>query len=273
MTRNRSSRLGQGSVSLHDEKLRPTERSVYLHNEKLRSKQPTNIHIEKIDQIADELIKLGLAEQSNYPWYRVDAMVANEFMAYLAMTLGRLEEIDAAPVTDQSYSLQLVRGNQSKSSSQRRKLIREVVLGGILPSPSEPVEVKDLIKFKEKYQCLLQEFRRSVESLCIELSSIEDPEMLEDQIQYKVDELTDAIDEIKNTMRSRWHRVSMGTLVPLIGAGASLLATPINPPLAFAGASLSLANAAYQAFGNERQDREIWRHPLAYAALAQTHLR
>ena len=95
---------------------------------------------------------------------------------------------------------------------------------------------------------------------------------MEEQIQYRTDELDDTINEIKGTMKSRWHQVTMGTLVPLLGAGASLLATPLNPPLAFAGAGMSLAGAVYQAFANEAQYKDTWNKPLAYAALAQSHL-
>lgn len=229
--------------------------SILIHKEKMNhaSRHSIKLHIEEIDQLADELVQLGLAELVDYSWYKVESKVANAFMAYLAATLGKSESINAAPITDTSTSLRLLSATLPKSVSQRRRQVREVILPKVLPSPRQPVELNDLIEFKEKHGQFLQDFRRAIESICIDVANLEDPDMMEEQIQYRTDELDDTINEIKGTMKSRWHQVTMGTLVPLLGAGASLLATPLNPPLAFAGAGMSLAGAVYQAFANEAQ--------------------
>ncbi len=232
---------------------------------------PIDLHIEKIDGIADDLIKMGLAKPLNYPWYEVEAWVANAFMAYLAMTLGKLEKINAAPVTDDCMSFYLLGGNSHSSTpQQQRTKAREIVLKSILPRPNQPVEVNDLVKFKENYGHLLQGFRNAVESACIEISNIENPAMMEEKVQYTIQEFQDSVDQIAGVMRNRWHNVTFGTLMPLLGAGVSLLATPLNPPLAFSGASMSLAGAVYQAFANEKLYKEALAQPLAYATFAQS---
>jgi hypothetical protein len=248
---------------------------IYIHEKhnqlKRRKTQPTKLprirlHFEKIETITDDLVKLGLAELDTYPWYEVEAWVANAFMAYLAMTLGKLKEINAAPITDDYESFRLLGGNaRSRTSQQRRTKAREIVLESILPSPNQPVKVNDLVKFKDKHGHLLQSFRNVVESACIEISSIEDPEMMEEKAQYTIKELQGSINEITCVMKDRWHKVTFATLIPLLGAGVSLLATPLNPPLAFTGASLSLTGAVYQAFANEKQYKEALAQPLAYA--------
>ncbi|MFQ3618145.1 MAG: DUF6236 family protein [Cyanobacteriota bacterium] len=249
----------------------------YLHgkygqNSQVKTNRSSSkLHIEKISRISDELIRLGLAEQLNYPWFRVERRVADAFMTYLAATLGKVTSVNAAPVTDKGNSLILLRGNQSKQP-QRLKQVREIVLTGLLPSPSQLVELEDLVQFKSKHGQLLSNFRHRIESVCIEISNIEDLDLLEEQIQYKLEELRSDIEQIRSYMRSRWHQVTCGTLVPLLGAGVSLLATPLNPPLAITGAGLSLASAVYQAFSNEGQYREMMTQPLAYAAFAQSHL-
>ncbi|MEA5478620.1 DUF6236 family protein [Pseudanabaena galeata UHCC 0370] len=251
-----------------------TSSSIVIHKEKMNhsGNRSIEIHIEKISQISDELVQLGLAELVDRSWYKVESKVANDYMAYLAATLGKLEDINAVPITDTSISLRLLSGTLSKNISQRRRRVREVILPKVLPSPLQPITLNDLIEFKESHGHLLQGFRRTIESICIDIANLEDPDIMEEQIQYRIDELDDAINEIRGTMRSRWHKITMGTLVPLLGTGVQLLATPLNPPLAFAGAAMSLAGAVYQAFDNEAQYKDSWNKPLAYAALAQSHL-
>lgn len=232
---------------------------------------PISLHIEKIDGIADELIQLGLAKPLQYPWYEVESWVASAFMAYLAITLSKLKEINAAPVTDDYMSFRLLGGNVcSKTPEQRRTQAREIVLKSILPSPTQPVKISDLVKFKDKHGHLLQSFRNKIESVCIEIASIEDLEIMEEKAHYTAEELKDSIDQISSVMKSRWHNVTFGTLVPLIGAGCSVLATPLNTFCPLAGAGLTLVNAVYQAFANENKYREALVQPLAYATLAHS---
>jgi len=46
------------------------------------------VHIEKLDGIADALVRQRLAAPGRYPWYDVEPDTAEDFMSYLAASLG-----------------------------------------------------------------------------------------------------------------------------------------------------------------------------------------
>jgi hypothetical protein len=248
-------------------------KSVVIHQEKINFSKSSfiKLHIEKSNEIVNELVKLGLAQRSDYPWCQVEKKVADAFMAYLAITLGKLEEVNAIPITDSTSSLEIISGKIHRNTVVKRNKVRDVILTKILPIPNQSVDLRDLIEFKQSHGQLLKNFRRKIESICIEIADLEELGMMEQQLQYKVDELDDNIKEIKDIMKNRWKQVTMGTLVPVLTAGMSLLTTPLNLPLACLGTGMSLLNAAYQAFDNEAKHKDNWNKPLAYAALAQSH--
>ncbi len=77
------------------------------------------IHVEKLGQVADELVELNLATRTRYPWYEVDSWVANAFMSYLASVIGSLPEVDSAPITNDASCFRLLAGNQRRSFAER----------------------------------------------------------------------------------------------------------------------------------------------------------
>jgi len=245
-------------------------RQQYSQSNSSRKSFSRRIHMEKMEYLSGDLVRMGFAEKIDDTWFKVERRVADDFMVYLSLFLGQVSDINAVPVTDKVPSLRLLSCTTS-NQSEKRKQIREIILPGLLPSPSQLIDIEDLIQFKSRHGQLLSDFRRKIESLCIEISSIDDPDLMEEQIQYKLEELRDDIDEIRSYMRRRWQQITYGTLMPLLTAGGSLLATPLTPPLAVLGA-MTLANAVYQALENERQHQEHLARPLAYAALAQSHL-
>ena len=62
--------------------------------------EPTLIHIEKMDNLGDDLIKMKLAVDTGYPWYDVESQTADDYMSYLSTVLGRLPDLQFTPVTD-----------------------------------------------------------------------------------------------------------------------------------------------------------------------------
>lgn len=243
----------------------------YSQSSNFRKSSPRRIHMEKMEYLSGDLVGMGLAEKVDDTWFNVERHVADDFMVYLSLFLGQASDINAVPVTDKVPSLRLL-SRTTSNQSEKRKQIREIILPGLLPSPSQLIDIDDLVQFKSQHGQLLSDFRHKIESLCIEISSVNDLDLMEEQIQYKLEELRGDIDQIRGCMRSRWHRITCGTLMPLLGAGASLLATPLNPPLALTGGAISLVSAIYQVLKDEHQHREDLAQPLAYAALAQSHL-
>jgi len=87
------------------------------------------IHTEKMGQIPEFLIEEGLAIRAEGSWYNVNEKVANIFMSYLASCLGALEEINAAPVTNQANCFRLFGNNQpfKKANSITHGEARDII--------------------------------------------------------------------------------------------------------------------------------------------------
>ena len=63
------------------------------------------LHVEKMGDIPEGLCERGLARRIDYDRYEVERSTADQFMAYLAGSLGRLPEIRSDPVTDERINL------------------------------------------------------------------------------------------------------------------------------------------------------------------------
>jgi hypothetical protein len=238
-----------------------------------RFQQSTLIHIEKLGDIAEELIDLGVAKrQNNYPWYKVDFWVAEAFMAYLASVLGKHEEVNAAPVTYLDTSFALLSGyNYSESIQGRRRKIRDYIVKYLLPSPEGKVDIDELVKFKDKHGKSLSRLRNTVEDTCIELANISDENTTKERMELTVKQFNNDVEEIKEAMRTYWSRTTFTILLPLLSTGGGVITAVYgNEPLLGAVLGLpGLATAIYQAFAGDTSYQEKMQHPLAYAALAQ----
>lgn len=249
---------------------------------KVRSKNATehpnqaqnwiSIHAEKLGAIPEYLIEQGLALRSDYAWYEVDGWVANLFMAYLASCLGSLEEVNAAPVTNQiSFSRMFgdMPSYQRKINAAAHHKARDIILHSLLPVPDKGVTLDELLRFKIDHGHLLPRLRRSIETHCSIASTLPN---LEDREQLTDDFITnsrDTVAEITDAMRPTWSQISFGSIVPLFGAGFTLQSTPISNQIGYVGAACTLAACAYQALASARGNREgELRKPLAYIAHA-----
>ena len=233
---------------------------------------PVPIHLEKIGNIASELVDRGLARNKTYPWYDVDPWVANSFMAYLAATLGQLESLKAAPITNSDSCFSALGGvphvpQPDLALHGKLDPLRTLILRNLLPSPLGPVRITDIVKFKSRYGDSLQTFRRKIESGCIALTSIQDIDAQQEAVTLLLAQFEDEIAEITDAMRSRWKSIVFSALLPLVGFGVTVLAAkPLTAEVGL-GASLSLGTAVYQALEGSRQYDNTLNRPLAYAAL------
>lgn len=255
-------------------------KKAVLHNEKLNPQ--SRIHAEKLGQIPEFLIEEGLATRINWGWYEVDSRIANIFMAYLASCLGALEEINAAPVTNQVRFSRMFGGlNQphKRVNSKHHDKARDVILRSLLPVPNENVTLDQLLNFKDNHGHLLPALRRRVETHCAEIAVLPNGEDRLVSTEHFITQCKDEIDEITDAMRPTWHQIAFGSITPLFGAGftakaASMMQEPgIADELAYAGATLTFAGCAYQAIASIRDNREAHiKKPLAYIAHAKSGL-
>lgn len=234
------------------------------------------IHIEKLGDIADELVHLRLAKRQDYVWYQVPEWVADSYMAYLASTLAQLDEIDAAPVTNQLDCLHLISENSLPSSrinrlSPLRKKERESFLNYFFPCPTGRIRLNDLVEFKAKHGALLKKFRDKVEEECIELANIADPVHRQEKKDIVKRRFEEEIGEITEAMKHRWQILKLKPLLALFAASAEAAYFFLEPPdtakgvvAAGVAVGIPLAMAVHEAL----PDRQYLNKPLAYAALA-----
>jgi hypothetical protein len=238
-----------------------------------RLSNPFLIHIEKMGGIEEKLVNLHLAEPANYPWYHVEDWVAEAFMCYLASTLGMMSDINAAPVTFSMKTSQIFQGRRISKyfhNTSEMTRIRHLLLSNLLPSPIEPFDIDKLVDFKLSYGRLMSKLRNTVEGRCAEIANIQNEEARELRINTFLQEIEDDVETISDAMKSKWKRISFGTLIPILAGGAAIAAgDPLHNSLAFAAAGGSFVTAIYQAFEGVHQYNQTLNQPLAYIALAR----
>ena len=234
------------------------------------------IHIEKLGNIADELCDKGLAKPKNYPWYNIEKVTAELFMAYLAAVLGRLNEIDMVPITDsiEYFSVFSKETSRGFDSITLMKQLRMEVLEGILPAPAGSVSIKELADFKSRYINLLSQFRRRVESFLNEVPLISDKNMRDERVRIFKEETREEINEIRSRMHERnWPKIVFGTFCGISAAAIPGIKALATRNIILALESLpGLLTAIYSAFNGTIHQKEIIHSPFAYAALAQERL-
>lgn len=243
----------------------------YLESRRPKVRKPsgaperTRIHIEKLGDLLLWLEENELAEIDQYPWCKVDKWVARAFMAYLAASLGSLEEVNAAPVTNDFGTSRLF-----GALSRQRTIEREFLLGKLLPAPARRPSLASIIEFKGKYGHLLPPFRQRIELLSGELGAIRDTRQRLARAEVIVRELTDQVREIEEAMKVNWKDVIFGSFLPLLGAGGSFYAAG-EPMIAAGAAGLTFSGVAYKTINDSRnRERQTNNDPLAYLAYART---
>lgn len=232
-----------------------------------------SIHMEKMGEIANELVNLDLAQRSSYPWYEVDDWVANAFMCYLASSLGKLDEINASPVTNEWNSSLIFKGNTVSfkvNERVKRQKIRQLLLNNLLPGPTELPDIDELVNFKLSHGKTLSKLRNTIEGYCIEISNISNDEEREERVSFLLRDIEDDVQEISETMKTKWKRITFGTLIPILGAGTAMLSeNPLQNPVAILAGGVSFASAVYEAFQGVKEYEKVLNQPLAYVALAR----
>lgn len=236
----------------------------------LSPRATTRIHVEKLGEIPHFLVESGLAEQVDGVWFDVETPTANLFMSYLAACLGAVPEVNATPVTNKMV---FAAGLNSSLSRSVRPLhhhkSREVVLQHLLPTPTGPVELDKLVRFKRQHGHLLPPLRAQVEAHCAYVATLPDANSRVEANEAFLLSCKSRIAEIEDAMRPSFGDIVFGSLVPLGGAGLSLYATDPSSPAGRAGAALTLTNVIYQAINSMRGDHALTNRPLAYVAHAQ----
>lgn len=228
------------------------------------------IHLEKLQGLGEELVRLNHARRANGDWYEVDLWVANRLMTYLAAALGRLDSVAAAPVTDDQDCFRLLAGNAALSApSESRLTARAAILDQMLPVPNGAIDFADLAKFKQERGSQLREFRREIEKRCITIAQAS-PADRDDALNLALEELRKDRDGIVTKMKDRWKDVLLGPLYSVVGAGIAVATKPLLDPvtgtMGIAGAGASLISTVYRAYRSNADYVAALNKPIAYAA-------
>ena len=244
----------------------------------LDSEETFRIHIEKFgDDLARQLSKMGLARSVGYPWFQVESVTADLFMAYLSSVLGRLEDLQMCPITDHpQYFSAFTKFPKSKpKAADVISELRIAVLHRILPVPAGVISVSELANFKARYINQLSHLRRSVESALFDMSLILDTQTRNERLNLFKRNLEEEIAELKARMLERkWPQLNLGTVCCLLAAaipGAEAVTT--GDTASALKALPGLVAAIYFAFKETPNQSEIMQSPLAYAALFQRRFR
>ncbi len=231
-----------------------------------------HVHVGKITgDLVGALCARGLARPSERHeggsrWLDVEPRTADLYMAYLAATLGSLDDVGMVPLTDRAASLAALTGAGSNGhirAAARR--FRPSVLEKLLPAPSGTVSVDELVRFKSDHARELVAFRLHVERALLEIGQVPEIDAREELAGIVAGQLAAERDELEAAMtRRRWPGIVFGAVAGVLGAVAPLATGHVDP-----GAVPAIVNAVYSAIGTVQQRPATGGRPLAYAALAQ----
>lgn len=219
-----------------------------------------NIHADKFDEnIFYGLEQLGLAEKTDGRWYSVEQRTANDLMHFLATLISA--KTDRLPTTDYIRPFY----NRQTFNQERRK--REKILTSLIPFPDE-IDMRKLLKFKEKHSGILKSFRTRVEQIVLDPNIIEGTPLFEQhlaELLQRKEELTARMNE------SQFNRILFGTVCGLIGAYQGMATASTTG--AIIGGLPGFTNAVYSALQIERAENIFDQSGLKYLALADKRLR
>ncbi|QGM29320.1 hypothetical protein GI482_02425 [Bacillus sp. N3536] len=227
------------------------------------------IHMGKLDDIGEELVRRGLATKQRGPWYSVESYTASNYMTYLATLLGTVT--DYTPVTNSYKELSNFLEIPKKHNNRKalKEQLRARVLEKILPVPSVIDDPYDIFRFKEKHYDELRRFRNYIEDFILNLETFPD-DLVDEKIKYFVSNSEDEIKYIKDRMHSfKWKDVNLTTICS-VGSPTIFLMNEVveNSLMNTAGVTLGLLGAVSTALGKERLI-DIKSKPLAYAAIIE----
>lgn len=232
-----------------------------LFQDESTENRSSRIHFEKMEKLGSVFVEMGLANAKNYPWYDVERTTAQEFMAYLASTLGKLESLQYMPVTDELRNLENFVKSSSPDLMPENEIapIRLQLLEDLFPAPSRPILAGELATFKENHGSKLSSFRNEVESELVVIASISDDALRLCKIEIFKDRAAESVEEIRSYLNdSGFRNLTMGKI------GSVIAAVPGVSGL------VGLAKAIYDAF-NEPELIQLDKSFL-YAAYAQEEI-
>lgn len=220
------------------------------------SKETLDVHTGKLPKtdFIPFLRDNGLAGSFHYPWLRIEATTAKEYMAYLASCLAQTHELRA--VTDDVNNCSSLLSSRDKTDIQVQE-IRYELLRAALPAPKRSLTVEAIQIFKKKHGSMLPDFRFWLEERVANIADSATPEMREKRLADTKEQIAHETNKIAVTLKNNGYgELIFGDLCSILGA------IPIIKDLP------NLVNKIFKATSVPPKSG-----PLAYAAFARKKLK
>lgn len=238
----------------------------------------TKVHVFKLGDVAEYLIDQKLARCRDGPgwelWLEVEQRTAALFMAYLAATLGALQD-GMDPVTDQAAAMAALLGLDTSVgvTLKRARELRLGILDELLPGPAAPVDAAALRRFKDDHRDELSAFRDLVDGELLKAAILDDADAREKQAEISTRQLVRERDNLVALMqRRRWPEIVFGSIAGVAAAAAGVAGGLVLGPVAGAAFAVpGVIPAVFAAVKDVRTKPDFGDRPVAFAALARQH--
>jgi hypothetical protein len=240
----------------------------------------TGVHMWKLGELAEALEGRGLAQRRVGDgwglWVEVEEYTADLFMAYLAATLGPLQDVPMDPLTNREQAMVALLGADSRTGStlKQARNFRLGILEELLPAPAVSIPAQELAKFKRDHEEELVSFRDRVNEELLKVGALVEDDAQQEQAEISRRNLLRERDQIVGLMsRRRWPGIVFGGIAGLVGA-ATTAAAPFLVGGGLAAAALGapgMASGSYAAIRGMRTRQHFEGRPMAYAALTHKH--
>lgn len=231
------------------------------------------IHMEKLGDVANGLRDRKFVRNADGPWVELPKWLANQFMTYLAVSLGRLREANATPITNDVGCWSCLVGPMNSRTAKPdndMSLPRIELLEVLLPLPETIPSVAEIASFKREHQGKLSKLRKRTEAEAAVIATAPNAEARSALRTAARDRLASEIEAVADAMKSKWRVVIQSGIAALpVGwaMGQALIKDPVS--IASCMATVPAALAIHQAAKKAREHTKLMDSPLAYAAAFQ----
>jgi hypothetical protein len=232
----------------------------YLNNPKKLSGGYSKIHIEKINELVSELLKMRLIFPAERDWWFIDNNVSNDYMAYLASFLG--SKTNSLPVSNFLKNAKLFDNSQTYNKKLK---IKNTILKNVIPIP-ENMSINSLLKFRTEHKDLLPKFRNYIDAESYKLVNL-DKDIREYETKKIIDNIHKESEELKEALKRTFGKsLKFGNLLTIFSLTQVAISTyQSGNDIAFIGSLSALGGDIITRYTeHSSQISDLERKPLAY---------
>jgi hypothetical protein len=219
-------------------------------------------HVEKLGGVVPELVERGLARRRDGPWIDVSDELASFYVHCLASEMSR--RMKAPLFTDSLGSVSLGQSlvfDPGPSATEVSRTPQLVQLGIQLPSPDvlASVPMQEFITFHKKRGAERRRFRKAIEEILSEMSSMDDVIEAEDYMTQQRAEIEEATEDLRKTInelrvQSIYSVVKIQVPSSFAALGVGLAVNPVvGTVLGAAGIALNFVKVYAETRGKLRE--------------------